>query len=626
MKQPYKIKNIISLSIVLFMIVFSSCTQDELDMNQDQQENNISSNEFYISFKVGMSDGYNTRGTTTPDGGSSDDEDSTDLLKNGFAYEQKIREASIYFYHERNENDKSKNELLHWISTDELKLDGPDASGNYTFISKLSLEDLKFLIGNKVNVYVIGNRENLDIKKYPTENLILEAKIDVPISSITIGSSFFPVFRGMIPPPFIFVNYEKYSIDLTKIKSIDQNDILDIANKLFNKAYIVNGKKIGNIWEISNDIPDSERLYYEGAGPLWLERNMARIDYYIGDAKVPNYHQIYELKNFKALVGLESKKVYCKNKLFLRVLGVQCFNISKVANGFRHIAEGNDSKGLRENGKIKEFGIENGNPNYGPSNTDYNWIYDYDWEEKDKLKISEDQLFIDKNDYFYSQPQNNNGKWDVDIAGWLTATQLQFVQTNWRELISPVGRTDGYTPIFFLPENTLPSVEKMILPLATGLVFRMAIYGKTNTDSELEDTNKVKVEDYDLHGTEIETTPIDENGHVIKEPLRILMKDDTYLDVKYYQGNVSELNSASRYYIDYVYLIEHNRNNNSVSSGSGTASDLLPMQIGVVRNNIYQIRINSINGLPNAKESDNLSLGIDIKVRPWTVRKNEFSW
>lgn len=144
----------------------------------------------------------------------------------------------------------------------------------------------------------------------------------------------------------------------------------------------------------------------------------------------------------------------------------------------------------------------------------------------------------------------------------------------------PKSPVSGYSIWCYIPENTIPAADKQLQGYTTGLHFRLKITKAP--------------EGVNIAGT---------------SPLAIsVMGESTTIDY-----------DTDGYYLDYYYFIKHNDDDDLKSMG--------PMEFGIVRNNIYRMKIESINGLPepynpeNPDENPKSALKLNVRVAKWYYEK-----
>lgn len=280
------------------------------------------------------------------------------------------------------------------------------------------------------------------------------------------------------------------------------------------------------------------------SGVISLERTWARLDYKDaergGSTGLPSAENVFQLGS---------------SGLYLKVEEMMPVNVSKSCYLFRHTAASKGTASL--------FGTEGGNP--------YNWIADNDWTTKTTLSGPPDT------NYFLNQPVKSGTIWT--LSGIWTALSELTGSDNY-------GNKE-YHPWCYISENTLPSVDKMIEGLSTGVAFRVILCkedGTALTAAELSETAGVR---YD---SATSTLSVGSESRLVETV----------------NGNLALI---------YYYWIRHNDSSNSVA-----VTD--PMEFAVVRNNIYKLSISKFNSLPrlfNPEDPDEAPEDIELKVAvsPW---------
>lgn len=146
---------------------------------------------------------------------------------------------------------------------------------------------------------------------------------------------------------------------------------------------------------------------------------------------------------------------------------------------------------------------------------------------------------------------------------------------------APKSAESGYSICCYVPENCIPAADKQLQGYSTGAHFRFKITKAP--------------EGIDLDGT---------------DPITVKAKGETKTVVRDADGN---------FYLDYYYFIKHNDNLDPAVMG--------PMEFGIVRNNIYRLKIESIDGLPepydpeNPDEDPKGSLKLNVRIAKWYYEK-----
>lgn len=429
----------------------------------------------------------------------------------------------------------------------------------YAIYAKISVAQMRELFShNSSHLYVIANADP-DQTTFTNETEFKSATFS--ISNLNNATDYARPFNmnstyGFACP---MANSDYYTIDLSSVNVNASSSDAEVANaalSLFNSTYVDSDDNKANLWKIS-----------DRHGFLRLERSIARIDY-------KNYDepQVFRPKdknqNYYAF-GPNGEQVY------LEMAGMQVFNISKKSYSFRHTSDGNQTSGTRTGGNIAIFDTENDNTTpAGEGNPDYRWIYDCDWGLKTQGNIG------NAGSLFLNSASTING-WKFQSSAY---TRYQALHDN----NSADETTNGYLPWHYVMENTLPNTDMMDLNYSTGVAFYLKVI--------LKDANGV------------DKTPTDGN------PFRVYMPDLSY--------QIPEWNEDEEYYyFTYKYLIEHNNvKEGNVNGTTGEKTNKAPMQIGIVRNNIYQLSVNSINNLPDPNEPDNVYMTVSVNVLDWNRR------
>lgn len=194
----------------------------------------------------------------------------------------------------------------------------------------------------------------------------------------------------------------------------------------------------------------------------------------------------------------------------------------------------------------------------------YNWIADSDWSTKNLLNKLE------------------------GVTGWPSFT----TGGTTADALTGSDKSD-YHAWNYLMENTVSSKDDMSDAACTGILFQVQL---CNKDGSLYTSTS---------GGEQRITRTSDNY------FKKLNKD-----------------SEGHYYLIYKYLIPHNvgLTSSSVNGESGKETNLNPMHYGVVRNNVYQLELTDINGLPNPDKPEEVSLTLNVKVKPWEYEGYVTEW
>lgn len=410
--------------------------------------------------------------------------------------------------------------------------------GSYSFKFPVKIEQLKSFSGRKLNFYFVGNawetqlNHNFGSTAEDKKNA-LYATFDISpeiLSSVGIFS------EHNLPIPI--VSSRAYKLDLSSGIEYDSPNYSDVQ---ITEAFI-KSKFINHIWNI---FPGKK---------IQMERALARIDY---KDKERNSNE----NPFTYKIGTSDINIKLK--------AIQPFNINKKCYLFRHTVNGSIQSAFDLNNKPGIFGDE------GPdSEGNFNWIANPDWNFEEAVKQPEfiNNLTIDE----------KAGIWHIDdisekiIINELITRDLQ----------------DGYHPLCYLAENTIPMTEMMtynILPnYATGIAFYFNILDKKGNP-----LNRTSAED--------------------ELPEGVTLKNDKILSITIGNRNIhltTDPEDNDEYQLIYFGFIMHDPDRNSI---------VAPMEYGVVRNNVYQLSIESVSNLPDYSSTADIisSIKLNISVSDW---------
>lgn len=320
------------------------------------------------------------------------------------------------------------------------------------------------------------------------------------------------------------------------------------------------------IWDVNSD------------NAISLERAVARLEYKDAVRTSEN------LKNYAENIYPVSTTKDARIKLY----SLQPFNVNKDCYLFRHTALGTTVNNVSSaNEKATIFGVEKGN-----ASDKYNWVAGKDWTLSSKT-------YTKTNNYLNVLTLNS------DESGYEIKNESS-VTTDGLLLISEVeeainAQNDGYHPFYYVTENTLPSTSLMsdekLISNATGVAFTFVVLDRENK-------------------------PLQYNSDKYPESIKKSDDSDKSIIITDNDGNWIKIapNKDGLYYITYIGFIAHN-NDKTYSDGN-----IPPMKYGVVRNNTYQLSVNSINSLPLPNEPESYYLSLDIKVLSWTKRDIVVTW
>lgn len=569
-------------------VLLSACSDQAVEEPIDDNQSTVSeATEFYITLNVTLPEDNSTRSFTDNEGSSSD------KTQAGFDKENLITSANIYFF----DSDNHTHLLTAEAETNELKAVGNKSYFVYAKIEKDKIKDL--FRSNEAHVYVVANITP-DQKSFDTEEDFNKATFSV----ISIGeTSFVRPYNNSQYCPMSNKDYFKVDLSALNITGKTDTEIINEALKIFKNNYRDKDGTAAHLWNISDE-----------NGIIPLERSIARIDYYNHGESNP----VFQLKD---ALGPDFENVE------LELIGMQLFNISKSAFMFRHTSDGDLENGTRTGGEDpKIFGNENNNSNHGSSvegadNGRYRWIYDCDWDSKVESGIKTDGLAINTFGYFLNQSTTTTTGTGTDaVTTWSIAgngSDGYITYSGLQEYASVSTSNNGFIPWHYVMENTMPSIALMGMPYSTGVAFKMKLHlykvetTKVEPGPEEGASNEGLEEESE---TETKTEVTYSQGNCPK----VMMKDGTY---QYPQWD----SEGGYWYFTYRYLIEHNNENDGkISGNTGVESSLSPMHIGVVRNNIYQLKINSISNLPQPHDPDNLYMAVSIHILDWVKRSQSY--
>ena len=565
-----KLSHHINFLIFILLFLLPSCSLINEDFPVPADDENFMPTDLYFALDIMMPNENGSR-SATEDGGGSEEPPL-----NGEGKEIEVSSAYIYFY---NIDDGSFVTSFFvsqsMVNKSQEKIEGK-SDGVYKLTAKVEYEQLKALLGNNLNLYVLANPR--DFPGFHTE--------ESDFLKSTFSFKPYPFVTGGILCPMS--NLEKYEIDLSEYKVSEgdsKSQVFDLIKGLFSGDY-----EKGKLWDVSygkDKDKDTGKDKYEGKGSLKLERSIARIDY--KSSKTGDVKDLYRIAN-------------AKGDVFVKIVSMQLFNLSQKAFYFRHTAAAAEEVD-KATGDILPFGNEKNDGRLPAPENSYNWIADCDWEGTSPTYTKNVSGFL--NPMKSTTTENEKTNWSIggDDSNLYCTTMQDFGTTDYKEW-------------YYINENTLPSTTDMTLEKATGIAFRVIVCNANGIPITGQAGGTFRITlggnagDKEGHYRELEWTPTNDEE---KEP--------------------------GGFYMTYYYLIEHNNNqypssdqsgsssdNNTVNGKDGKRNNLDPMQIGIVRNNVYQLSVTGINNIPDTKEPDNYSLSIDIKVLPWVKRSISVSW
>ena len=568
--------------------LLSSCVND-VDLKPCEDNiggtvNNIP--ECYIQLNINFPTEVSSRSTTLADGSGN----SFDGTKDAIAAENAINSLHLYFFDNSNSTDKGK--FLCELSASATDLTDGDDVNQHTFTQKVEIANLKKILGKKVRIYAIAN---LNAADYPTvtsetsEAVFLDKYYEsasyTGTFAVTSGST---TTYGRNCP---MANYDYFTGNLEGCSIVASNasdlEVITEAMKIFTHDYTGTDGKPGKLFTFS--------------GALELERMVARLDFKAADGITINgtKNYVYELPNAECTI------TDCNSSnggVYLQLADLTVNKITGSAYNFRHTAAGNS---LAAGTPLKVFGKENVDGSTDtPSGADvededgdgegneetpelpsYNWIASHKWTSS--------------RSYTSSDPFTPS-----EICAWLTSGD------------SYVEKTEGYSPWYYVNENTVSSTADMDLDHCTYIEFKFLLWDAKTKEPYMKPT---------VSGGSGEDTQAEATADT-EEEVRITM---TGGDKNGYYRILDGPDAHGYYYLIYKYMIPHHLPTSSGSVDGETGSltgTKAPMQYGVVRNNVYQIGFNGLTSLPSPHEPDNFYLSINIKILAWVKRDITVSW
>lgn len=310
---------------------------------------------------------------------------------------------------------------------------------------------------------------------------------------------------------------------------------------------------------------------WEMEPPLELERAVARIDWADGSAG----------KNWIYPVGSENSDIK------VQLYELQPFNVNSESYLFRHTASGTS---IAAGNNVELFGSENG------GGETYTWIASSDWGQDEKSLLN--TTITDKS----NADENIKviiGIDDADNDGKILINDLQ-KRTPYPD------NNKNYYSWRYVPENTVKSNKIDFTKNATGLAIKFRVLDKDNKPlTPTTENGKIP------SGIEKVTPEDDRKTIKITNPA-----DQTWITVDYIAGTAND-GSDSGYFITYYVYVVHNHAQEGVIS---------PMEYAVVRNNVYQLNVNKISGLPNPDIPSDEYLSLEIRVLSWAKRVIHVEW
>lgn len=326
-------------------------------------------------------------------------------------------------------------------------------------------------------------------------------------------------------------------------------------------------------------------MYFVIPNTIELERGIARVEFKDDRTLLTppaNDNQAYA--EIEELLAEDYNYQLGKLDVVLKLDKMQVYNVNKSSYLFRHTAAGYPD-GASEDREL--FGNENSDANLST----YKWIATPDW-------TSTSTGYGKGTDYYNPLVIGNDGYSIEGTLGSLSILNLK--RTTPSEA--------GFYPWVYISENTLPNIDLMeetdengaiAAKYATGVAFTFLVLDKNGEALE--------------YSADRTNYPWSITNSTTKGGSSI-----TITDTEGYWIDVTPV--GGKYYVTYIANIVHN------ASTSYTDQNFAPMHFGVVRNNTYQMYIKSIKGLPNPKDPKSLYLEMNVEVKKWVRRTNNFEF
>lgn len=556
-----------TLGLILCLVAamgISSC-KEEIEVEEPIADV-AESSKYYLSINVSMPNQAGTRSVTETDGSSNEDP------KSGTIDESVLRSVEIFIC--------VNNEVKFSLEPEVIR-EG-NSAGEYNFKAEITDVDALAALGGKdVQIMLVGNAFFTDLGHNLAENADGTYTNDASkaifnISNVTnkpIGDF---GTRGLNMP---LTNKDNYTF---RFEKGSEEETLANLKALF-------------------DQEEGASHIYPYGETIELERAVARLEY--KDKRpdgVSSDDNILKTENNFKIEGMN---------LYLQLQTMQPFNINKESYLFRHTAKGNNTEATES---PKPFGVENGGGN------SYNWISNPDWTFNEG-----EGAYTKAGDFLNKITVNSNATLSNDAYSITGSYGIITVDDEFEARKN--GSEDGFHPMCYVTENTLPSTAlmkdfeettvdggKVMTPIvttyATGVAFKFLILDKNG--QPLEYSAERRNYPTEIINSRTSSKPTDKNWITITDP-----RSGDWIDVE-----PEEVNGKKYYYLTYIAPIVHNN-----PSGTNPKEGVFaPMYYGVVRNNTYQMTISSISSLPLPKDPKSMFLTLQIQVKDWNRRQNGF--
>lgn len=558
-------------SIVSITMLLASCASDNIEPSNSDSQQGSDAEEFYLTLSVTSPNEAKTKSYTDND----EEGDSSGKTLEGTTLESTLYSATIYFADEYNN-------LVASFESDYVEpMDGPNTTIRIVMTERLG--ELTSLVGQTAHIFIVGNADvftpsipnSKDLSEATFSTTSVKDDSDSPVGSFGTNGKTMPL-----------MNATELTVRIPSKTGTQKTDE-EAIKALFTRH-------TGTIawWDINK------------GNPLDLERGVARLEYKDQPSterdgiNLPEDSHVYWVPT----VGKT-------DHLQIQLYSLEPFNINSEAYLFRHTAKGDFQKADLD--EITLFGKERDSENYEETGG-YSWVASNWWTSPSASPTPSllHKLTIDL----------ANSKYSIDKEG------------DALTLISKlVGCNTKYVPFYYVMENTLPSIELMdefeepeedelpediVTKYATGVAFNFLVLDKNGDPLVYEETVATEPgeEPAESKYPEGVTNSEDNVGNIV-------ITDNEGMWVELSPVTITENGVTHKYFfLKYICCIVHNDGTQKYDDNSKYA----PMYYGVVRNNTYQISVNSIKGLPIPQEPRTLYISVDVNILSWAKRRQEY--
>lgn len=553
------------------LMTLASCSSEEINLTEQPGETVKPTYTIRLNVKVP------TENVTRSETDNSKPGDSSEGELAGTYAENSLVSANVYFC----QNNKVKLALESSYVAPAKDIIS-DSNGDYSIIIEIEdeLDNFEKLINasdpQTYQLFVVGNvkqEDNTDLYNPNVDGDAIKIDSDLSVAVFSVSKADDDVIgdygtSGHIMP---LVNAEEFTV------TIPAGSTTDVINQLFDRKET--SKNLA-WWDVKDQ--------NSGNAVLNLERAVARIEYSpLSDSDLKEYNQPKPDVYYVPSVG--NGKV-----LQLRLYSLTPFNVNKNSYLFRHTALGSTLKAWTEDAADDNrtlFGKEKGN-------NGYNWVASSDWNWGAATNAFDlfGRLFCNVLG-FSKETEPHTKTYNVeDGVGTILVSELE--KRN-----KPTN--DNYYPWCYVTENTLPATSFMtpeeVTNYATGVAFKFVVLGNDGNPlvyNENQDNYPNGVTNSTEVTGMIEIDSNKENGYKWVRP---------------------EKDEKGHFYLTYIAPIVHN-------DAQDYNDSYPPMYYGVVRNNTYQIKVKSLNGLPFAEDPKSVFLKVEINVLSWAKHSVTMEW